>query len=168
MLASCTTLFASDAVERISELCARLTPRQRECLRHVYRLKTSKEIALDLGLGVGTVDTYISEAVAILHARNRRHAAELFHAVDGDPASPRKMEWENTGVGKEGPGESPERAEPPPPSWARLLPLRTMGVSENDLDLYLRYLWLVLLAIALAVGFGMLAVGIEVLSRFLG
>jgi hypothetical protein len=43
-----------------------------------------------------------------------------------------------------------------------------MGVSANDLDLYLRYFWLVLLAIALAVGFGMLAVGLDVLSRLLG
>jgi hypothetical protein len=131
-------------------------------------LRTSKEIALKLGLGVGTVDTYISEGVAILRARNRRHAAELFHMYEGDPEYPRKMEGEYTGVGRERLDESPEEAENPSPSWARLLPLRTMGVSANDLSPYLRYLWLVLIAIALATGFGMLAVGIEVLSRFLG
>lgn len=168
MAASSTILSIGDVNELSSALCERLTPRQRECLRHVYRLKTSKEIALELGLGVGTVDTYISEAVAILRARNRRHAAELFYAFEDDPISPRKMQWENPGVGRDLPDASPENAEPPSPSWARLLPLRTMGVSANDLDLYLRYFWLVLLAIALAVGFGMLAVGLDVLSRLLG
>ncbi|MGN7930547.1 response regulator transcription factor [Sphingopyxis sp. 22461] len=168
MEASCTILSVSDAIELTHELCERLTPRQRECLRHVYRLRTSKEIALELGLGVGTVDTYISEAVAILRARNRRHAAELFHNFEDDPASPRKMEGEYTGVGRGRPDESPEKAENPARSWARLLPLRTMGVSANDLSPYLRYFWLVLIAIALATGFGMLAVGLEVLSRFLG
>lgn len=167
-MASCTILSAVDSTELTNGLCERLTPRQRECLRHVYRLKTSKEIALELGLGVGTVDTYISEAVAILRARNRRHAAELLHAFEADPSSPRKMEWEYTGVANEGPAETPNKAETPSPSWARLLPFRTMGVSKNDLDPYLRYLWLLFLAIALAVGFGMLTVGLEVLSRFFG
>lgn len=161
-------MSASDVKELSIALCERLTPRQRECLQHVYRLKTSKEIALELGLGVGTVDTYISEAVAILRARNRRHAAELFHAFEGAAIDPRKMQWENTGVGTGLPDESPEKAERPPTSWVRLLPLRTMGVSANDLDPYLRYFWLVILAIALAVGFGMLAVGLDVLSRLLG
>jgi len=167
-MASCTILSGNDIAELGSALCERLTPRQRECLRHVYRLKTSKEIALELGLGVGTVDTYISEAVATLRARNRRHAAELFHAYEADAMSPRKIEWENTGVGSERTDAAPEKMEAPPPSWARLLPLRTLGVSANDLDLYLRYLWLVIVAIALAVGFGMLAVGLDVLSRLLG
>src|SRR3546814_16200310 len=76
-----------------------------------------------------------------------------------------KMQLENTGVGTGQADEPPEKAEPPPTSWVRLLPLRTMGVSANDLDPYLRYFWLVFLALALAVGFGMLAVGLDVLSR---
>ena len=88
MLASCTTLFASDAVERISELCARLTPRQRECLRHVYRLKTSKELALDLGLGVGTVDTYIREAVQQIFAEGGRLATAAIKAQTHENLSP--------------------------------------------------------------------------------
>lgn len=167
-MASSAHLSASDVKEPSIALCERLAPRQRECLRHVYRLKTSKEIALELGLGVGTVDTYISEAVAILRARNRRHAAELFHAFEDAAMPPRKMQLENTGVGTGQADEPPEKAEPPPTSWVRLLPLRTMGVSANDLDPYLRYFWLVFLAIALAVGFGMLAVGLDVLSRLLG
>ena len=149
-MASSAHLSASDVKEPSIALCERLAPRQRECLRHVYRLKTSKEIALELGLGVGTVDTYISEAVAILRARNRRHAAELFHAFEDAAMTPRKMQLENTGVGTGQADEPPEKAEPPPTSWVRLLPLRTMGVSANDLDPYLRYFWLVFLAIALA------------------
>jgi DNA-binding CsgD family transcriptional regulator len=53
----------------------RLTKRHRECLRGVRELKGSKEIADDLGIEKSTVDGYLTEAVKVLGARNRRDAA---------------------------------------------------------------------------------------------
>src|SRR3546814_19088932 len=85
------------------ELFERLSPRQRECLRRVYLRSTSKEIATALDLGPGTVDTYITEAISTLKARNRRHAAELFHAYEETAGDPRKFEFEKAGVVEPGP-----------------------------------------------------------------
>lgn len=153
----------SSGAENLSE---RVSPRQRECLRLVYRRRTSKEIALELGLGIGTVDTYIGEAVAALRARNRRHAAELLHASEETSDTPRKLELENTGVVQPGLAGTFPVPEARVPTWARTLPFRTKGVPYNDLSPFLRLFWIAQLAIALAAGFGMLAVGLEVLSRF--
>ncbi|MFD2138289.1 helix-turn-helix transcriptional regulator [Novosphingobium resinovorum] len=66
----------------------RLTPRQRECLRMVYDRLVSKEIAEKLGISSNTVDTYLTEAIAILGARNRRHAAALFHEYEAGQTTP--------------------------------------------------------------------------------
>ncbi len=53
----------------------RLTRRHRECLRGVLALKGSKEIAEELGIEKSTVDSYLTEAVRLIGARNRRDAA---------------------------------------------------------------------------------------------
>lgn len=69
----------------------RLSKRHRECLRGVRALKGSKEIAASLGVEKSTVDGYLSEAVRILGARNRRDAALMLgdHEAEriamGDP-----------------------------------------------------------------------------------
>lgn len=152
---------------RAEDLFERLSPRQQECLRRVYRRKTSKEIATELGLGVGTVDTYITEAISTLQARNRRHAAELLHAFEAAAGTPRKFELENTGVVESRPDRTSGSSEARPLTWLQSLPFRTKGVPFNDLSPFLRFFWIAQLGIALAVGFGMLAVGLEVLSRIL-
>ncbi|WP_238940978.1 helix-turn-helix domain-containing protein [Sphingomonas beigongshangi] len=64
----------------------RLSPRQRDCLRGVRALRGSKEIALDLGIEKSTVDGYLTEAVRILGARNRRDAALMFGAYEDSQA----------------------------------------------------------------------------------
>jgi len=56
---------------------ARLSPRQRQCLQGVAALKGSKEIAAELGVSHKTVDGYLGDAIALLGARDRRHAARL-------------------------------------------------------------------------------------------
>ena len=53
----------------------RLTKRHRECLLGVRQLQGSKEIAEQLGIEKSTVDSYLTEAVKVLGARNRRDAA---------------------------------------------------------------------------------------------
>lgn len=148
-------------------LAERLAPRHRECLWHVFQRRTSKEIAGELGIGVGTVDSYISEAVAILRAPNRRRAAEmLFGGKDKPP--PGKSGGELAGVATDSddvplPGQGLQVGE-----WQVLLPFRHKGVDHNALGPIHRLFWFILLVLAAAASFGMLAVGLEVLSRLLG
>lgn len=61
---------------------ARLTKRHRECLRGVRALKGSKEIAEELGIEKSTVDSYLTEAVRLVGARNRRDAALRWGAYE--------------------------------------------------------------------------------------
>jgi DNA-binding CsgD family transcriptional regulator len=62
----------------MSEDLPALSPRQRDCLRLVWsRRATSKEIAAELGISKSTVDKYCAEAVELLGARDRRHAAAI-------------------------------------------------------------------------------------------
>lgn len=57
---------------------ARLTDKQRQCLRLVVQRKSSKEIARELGIAKPTVDQRIASARQILGARNRDEAAIMF------------------------------------------------------------------------------------------
>ncbi|HEX8381805.1 MAG TPA: helix-turn-helix transcriptional regulator [Sphingomonas sp.] len=60
----------------------KLPKRQAECLRLVAAGLTSKEIALELGIGSKhTVDGYIAEAVTALGVGNRREAARLWQGL---------------------------------------------------------------------------------------
>ncbi len=152
--------------EEAEALAIRLAPRHRECLWHVFQLRTSKEIAVELGIGVGTVDSYISEAVAILGAPNRRRAAEMLFGGK-DPLPPGKYEGELPGVAP-GPDDDPFRGQGlQVGEWQVLLPFRHKGVSRNALGPIHRLFWFILLVLAAAASFGMLAIGLEVLSRFL-
>lgn len=54
-----------------------LSPRQRDCLRLVAALKDSQQIGFELGISPRTVDGYLRDAVMLLGAHNRRHAAGL-------------------------------------------------------------------------------------------
>lgn len=54
---------------------SQLSERQKTCLRLVARGMSSKEIAKETGLSPRSVDTYITDAIALLGATNRRDAA---------------------------------------------------------------------------------------------
>lgn len=64
---------------------ARLTPRERECLRLTGRM-TSKDIARHLGISPHTVDERIGAAVKKLGASDRRAAARLLQDHEGAAA----------------------------------------------------------------------------------
>jgi DNA-binding CsgD family transcriptional regulator len=151
--------------EEAEALADRLAPRHRECLWHVFQLRTSKEIAGELGIGVGTVDSYISEAVAILGAPNRRRAAEmLFGGKNMTPPGKSGGELAGVAIGASDPpvpGQGLQVGE-----WQVLLPFRHKGVDRNALGPIHRLFWFILLVLAAAASFGMLAIGLEVLSRF--
>ena len=181
----------------------RLSGRHRDCLRGVRALKGSKEIAEDLGIEKSTVDGYLTEAVKILGARNRRDAAlqwarhevdaaELAAAKDeiaesdapqgaenGDSASPDKMRGHSARlsapaailpsiaspdemiVGAPGvSGEQPVRHRSPGIG----LPFRRKGHRGNDLTVGDRLIWIQAITLGIAIGFGMLMTGLQVLT----
>ncbi|HEX8215305.1 MAG TPA: helix-turn-helix transcriptional regulator [Allosphingosinicella sp.] len=65
-----------------SDPIAQLSPRQRDCLRLVAELKDSQQIGYELGISPRTVDGYLADAVRLLGAHNRRHAAGLLRDYD--------------------------------------------------------------------------------------
>jgi DNA-binding CsgD family transcriptional regulator len=140
-----------------------LTPRERQCLRLVARFKTSKEIERELGIAKSTVDGYLADAVRKLGARDRRHAALLLAEHEGKPPQAES-------------GGDPARvvvmaADVPVPvaqggsgDWRAVLPLRRKDARHNPLSPLQRLLWIVLLALAMMIGFGMLATGLAALT----
>ncbi|MDR6145427.1 DNA-binding CsgD family transcriptional regulator [Sphingomonas sp. SORGH_AS870] len=172
------------------ERFALLTRRHRECLRGVKALKGSKEIAAELGLGKSTVDSYLTEAVRLLGARNRRDAAialadfeahenDQVPEIEAEPA-PHKIIPDSAGLVSE-PTPMPLPMAPDGSTVGgavqgghvhaspRLsLPVRRQGQARNDMTMAERLLWIPTIAVALAIGFGMLATGLDVMTRVIG
>jgi DNA-binding CsgD family transcriptional regulator len=67
---------------------ARLQPRELEVLRLVARRKSSKQIAIELGISVHTVNGYIADARKTLGGVGRQDAATL--VAEHDQEGPRK------------------------------------------------------------------------------
>jgi DNA-binding CsgD family transcriptional regulator len=164
---------------------ARLTDKQRECLRLVYAHMSSKEIAPKLGVEPGTVDQYIKAAMRILGTSDRRAAARMLAehedrivqplvyqpldiAVVGDPA----MFGASTEGRREAQPGGPmreERAifEPFPidkPDFVAL-PLPIRGGRPSDLGIVKRLGWIFGLILLIALTFGLFVTGFEALSR---
>jgi DNA-binding CsgD family transcriptional regulator len=167
----------------------RLTKRHRECLRGVRELKGSKEIADDLGIEKSTVDGYLTEAVKVLGARNRRdaamqlaeHEASLSEPSDwnNDVSSPDKMGGHSARLFEQRPplslpispdesivGAAGASVEPwrDPRSLRSRLPFRREGQRANDLSVGDRVIWIQAIALSIAIGFGMLMTGLQVLT----
>ena len=165
----------------------RLTKRHRECLRGVRELKGSKEIAEELGIEKSTVDSYLTEAVKVLGARNRRDAALQLdrHERDVDaPSSPRADAPDKIGghsarlaaatdplpvtalPGEQVAGRSAGDAEEPGKGrFARFrLPYRRKGQAGNELSVGDRLIWIQVITLGLAIGFGMLMTGLQILT----
>ncbi len=98
----------------MTDPAAKLSPRQRECLRLVWERRTSKEIAAELGISASTVDGYIKEAMETLSARDRRQAAAIVFG-SGTPAPPDNL-------GPQSPGLSTEPAAPIAPAASTKTP----------------------------------------------
>ena len=56
----------------------RLSPREEDILRLLAKGHRSKEIAEELGIGVGTVNTYVRQVYEKLHVRSRAEAVARF------------------------------------------------------------------------------------------
>ena len=171
----------------------RLSRRHRECLRGVRDLKGSKEIADALGIEKTTVDKYLTEAVKVIGARNRREAALLLAgheagSVDANasnnteispPEDPLKIRGDSARLSDpsaalpsavspdevivgapEASGDTPFR----PRSPAIPLPFRRKGQRDNDLTVGDRLIWIQAIALGIAIAFGMLMTGLQVLT----
>ena len=162
----------------------RLTKRHRECLRGVRALQGSKEIADSLGIEKSTVDSYLTEAVRLLGAKNRRHAALMLGEHDaataptpavatpdkmgGDsarlvptaPPLPLTVEPDEWVVGQPDTGSAGNE---PRPSGFRM-PFRRKGQADSDLSIGDRLIWIQAIAVGSAIAFGMLAMGLQVVT----
>ena len=88
---------------------ARLTPRERECLRLAGSM-TSKDIARHLGISPHTVDERIAAAVKKLGASDRRAAARLLQGHEGAAA----LQLEDPAPSGEAGGRPPNFSGPQP------------------------------------------------------
>lgn len=166
----------------MTEPAARLSPRQLDCLRLVWsRRATSKEIAAELGISKSTVDKYCAEAVELLDARDRRHAAAI---VFGEtpiadtpreiiPAEPPPAEYHSDSARVSDPITPPLSPEPSigaAPFWpalgdARRLNTLTLLQTLGRIGL-IAVVSLVALTLAMALGNGLPPVAKPVLRAF--
>lgn len=164
---------------------ARLTDKQRECLRLVYAHMSSKEIAPLLGVEPGTVDQYVKAAMRILGVSDRRAAAKMLAeqedrtvqplvyqpldiAAVGDPAmlgasTEGRREAQSGGAMREEralfepfPTESPD---------ALPIPLPIRGGKPSDLSIATRLGWIFGLILLIALTFAFFVTGFEALTR---
>lgn len=168
------------------ERLARLTDKQRECLRLVYAHLSSKEIAPRLKVEPGTVDQYIKAAMRTLGVADRRAAARMlaeYEAGDAQPlvyqppdiVSPGDPETLATSTGDRpqtaiGDAVHEDRARlgnfsAPPPPASLPFPLPVGGRRPSELGPAQRLAWIFALILLIALAFGLFVAGFEALSR---
>ena len=171
-----------------AERIERLTDKQRECLRMVYRHMETKEIARVLGLGPDAVTQRIKTAMKTLGVDRRRDAARILAEAEGLVPYPRQVypsrdiaiapgpetiappsngglhesAFEGRGVMEEQVGFTVLR-----PSRPRgfQVPLPFWGSRPSDLDWLRRLGWIIGIMFVTALVFGMFLAGLESLSR---
>jgi len=172
-----------------AERIERLTEKQRECLRLVFMHRSSKEIARELGLGVDAVDQRIKTAMRTLDVESRTDAAVILARHEGigpyqrlvyqlpdvapEPAIPpftdRVTEGVRAAYEPEAMAVREEQAVFQSLQWrpARALPfpLPFEGEGRNGLRAWQRVGWIVGIAIATAIGFGVFLSGLQSLAR---
>lgn len=137
---------------------ARLTDKQRTCLRLVYAHMSSKEIALHLGIEPGTVDQYVKAAMRILGVGDRRAAARMLAEHEGGGV-PRpdglRLQDEQAAFDADPPGSEP------------FLPLPLEGPRPTYVGWGKRLVWIVTIAIGTALAFLILIAAAEALTRLI-
>lgn len=146
-----------------------LTTRQKEVLRLYHQRYRVKEIATHLAISENTASGYLSEAANLLDAGGRGAAARVL--AEFEAAHP-----ESRGrFSADDPTPRPSRDVAPPGNPAPAAPVVRAPVGlrlpirqedGNELSILERLFWIPALAIALAIGFGMLTVGLKILGDF--
>jgi len=169
----------------------RLTDKQRDCLRLVYRHMETKEIARELGLSPDGVTQRIKTAMKTLGVTRRRDAARILAEAEGREPYPRQVytprdiasapepammisptDGELHESGSEGRGMMEAQAVftvmPPPGSKGFQVPLPLGGSRPSDLSWLRRLGWIIGIMFVTALMFGMFLAGLESLSRMTG
>ena len=192
-MASCAPMSRNVAVpESARDRVARLSEGQRLCLALVDQHRSSKEIALVLGISPHTVDQRVRQALQILGVEKRGEAARMVAAelhASRDPAYQRLIHQPPYIDEAPAPGHQDgavshqirhtdragetslvgiETEQRPANRWASLpLPLATRSQPSNDLGVGVRLLWIVLISVGSAFSAGMYLAGLESLSRMI-
>jgi DNA-binding CsgD family transcriptional regulator len=165
----------------------RLTDKQRECLRLVYRHMQTKEIARALELSPDGVTQRLRGAMRTLGVESRREAARILAEAEGltpypphvhpprdivPPGEPETMAAPTDGVLHDSELEDRGVREPqaaftvlPPPGPRLQVPLPWRGSRPSDLSWLRRLGWIIGIMFVIALVFGMFLAGLESLSR---
>lgn len=172
-----------------TERLAKLTEKQRICLRLVYQHRSSKEIARELGIGSDAVDQRLKTAMRRLGVESRVEAARLLVMHEG-PTPYQPFVYQTPDVVPDRVSPSPARANtgarsgteplgiavreeqaafsaalPWQTSGLLSLPLPLAGGRRNGLGAWQRIGWIIAIAIGTAVAFGALLSGLEALAQ---
>ncbi|MBP2275790.1 MULTISPECIES: helix-turn-helix domain-containing protein [Sphingomonas] len=147
--------------ERIHEL----TPRERDCLRLVRRDRSSKQIAITLGISHHTVDARLKKAIQLLEVTSRYEAARLLAEFEADtetPYQPLVSQPQPVAVTPISDEQMlPERNEPQPQFR---VPFLRQGRRVNDLAPLQRLLWIGALSLLILVAFANFTNALDVLQ----
>jgi DNA-binding CsgD family transcriptional regulator len=170
---------------------ARLTEKQRVCLRMVYMHMSSKEIARELGIGADAVDQRLKTAMRTLGVESRVDAARLLAEHEGAMTYQRPVYQPSDVVpdavlptlgprANEGAGAAPEPAGTMvreeqatfealrwKPAATAPIPLPLEGGARNDLGPWQRLAWIASIAIGTAIGFGAFLSGLQALAQLI-
>ena len=166
----------------------RLTDKQRECLRMVYRHMETKEIARALGLSPDGVTQRIKTAMKTLGVDRRRDAARILADAEGLTPYPSHVyqprdialapEPAMFGASTEGgrqygtarveamrEEQSPFETTPSLRLRGLQLPLPIRGGRPHDLNSWQRLGWILAVMLMIAFMFGVFLAGLEALTR---
>ena len=170
---------------KASHRAATLPEHQRVCLRMVLEHKSSKEIALELGISPHTVDQRVKSAMQTLGVGSRVAAARLLAEHEGAAYQPLVYQHlDLADLPKAGPAQATRgdgggmnrrptvvREERAPfitsvrsHPWPVELPLRSKGGRFNDLTAWQRLGWVFAIMMAVALSTGMFLAGTNALT----
>lgn len=158
--------------DNLEEAVKRLTPREKECLRLVAQLMTSKQIALQLGISKHTVDERIERARRRIGAPGRYDAARILASHESGAAPPIESGPHTVGLAL----TPHSQALDPQFTGDSATPFTRKGVpapSQSDalegglqqLSLAARLGLIGLMAVASALAFGAILAGLEALRH---
>lgn len=164
----------------------RLTPAQMECLRLVAQHKSSKQIAIELGLSSHAIDARIKRILANLDVATRHDAARWYLEIRGEAYQPLVCPPSDLTCSSEYRDEeasitdASEIDEPvgqlrssvagrsmQSQAWLIALPFQTSKRPVNDLPWNARLAWMVIILVAVIISVTLLISVAEGLSRLL-
>lgn len=167
--------------QAIADRVAKLTDRQRSCLRYVRDGYETKQIARLLGISPDRAAKDIKAAMGKLHVSRRFDAARILAQAEGahagpglmqalsEPEEPRPIVYPpNAGQHREHVSETRATYVVDRAPIEFSVPFRKRGSEHNDLGLWQRIFWIALITALTLSAFGGLASGLAMLSTSVG